>query len=374
MKILFITAHKYLPQMVGGLQSSCHQLCHSLIARGHEVSVLAGLMGTGLFGVSGRIKLKFTSRPATRTKVLGYPAWYAWFPWQAISYVASVEDPDIIVVMTMGIVRMALAAKSTGIPLLLQLQDVEFSQHDGPFDLIASFPCIANSQFTATKYQQSFGVKPAVIHSFIDPSFYKTPTTRENVTFINPVAQKGRELAIAIAERCPHIPFTFVEGWPLPDRQELQNRLAKLSNVTFLKPQNDMRKVYSKCRILLAPSIWEEAYGRVVTEAQISGIPVIASNRGGLPEAVGDGGIVLSPEQPVDDWVKALCGLWSNQEKYDELSQAALRYANRPMMQKDYQVQQWEKAIYGIAHHLQEKTEWEDTKAVEKNQGFARKS
>ena len=39
--------------------------------------------------------------------------------------------------------------------------------------------------------------------------------------------------------------------------------------------RGDMRSVYAKCRILLAPSVWEEAYGRVVTEAQISGIPVV---------------------------------------------------------------------------------------------------
>src|SRR5262249_21620774 len=57
---------------------------------------------------------------------------------------------------------------------------------------------------------------------------------------------------------------------------------------------DDMRTVYCDTRILLVPSQWEdETWGRVVSEAQLSGIPVITSDRGGLPESVGPGGIVL---------------------------------------------------------------------------------
>ena len=48
MKILFITAHKYLPQMYGGMQTCTDQLCHSLMEKGHKVAVLAGLMPGGL--------------------------------------------------------------------------------------------------------------------------------------------------------------------------------------------------------------------------------------------------------------------------------------------------------------------------------------
>ena len=53
-------------------------------------------------------------------------------------------------------------------------------------------------------------------------------------------------------------------------------------------------------KILLAPSKWEEAWGRVASEAHCSGIPVVGSRRGGLPEAIGEGGIVLDYDAPLD--------------------------------------------------------------------------
>jgi glycosyltransferase involved in cell wall biosynthesis len=93
-----------------------------------------------------------------------------------------------------------------------------------------------------------------------------------------------------------------------------------------------MRKVYGKCKILLAPSLWEEAYGRVATEAQFSGIPVVASNRGGLPEAVGPGGILIAPDGAIGDWVSAIRELWHNDALYRKISAAATAYSHRPEM------------------------------------------
>jgi hypothetical protein len=37
------------------------------------------------------------------------------------------------------------------------------------------------------------------------------------------------------------------------------------------------------------PSFWEEAFGRSIVEAQLNGIPVVASRRGGIPEALNGG-------------------------------------------------------------------------------------
>jgi glycosyltransferase involved in cell wall biosynthesis len=83
----------------------------------------------------------------------------------------------------------------------------------------------------------------------------------------------------------------------------------------------------------------------VATEAQISGIPVIASARGGLPEAVGPGGILIDPKGPLDDWVKAVQKLWQDKAYYDELSIAALNYAQRPELSVAYQMGAYEQAL-----------------------------
>jgi glycosyltransferase involved in cell wall biosynthesis len=106
-----------------------------------------------------------------------------------------------------------------------------------------------------------------------------------------------------------------------------------------------MTKIYGECKILLVPSVWEEAYGRVVTEAQISGIPVVASDRGGLPEAVGPGGILIGLDRPIDDWGAVVRKLWSDKECYAQLSVAAMAHAERPENRLSQKLALWEQAL-----------------------------
>ena len=55
----------------------------------------------------------------------------------------------------------------------------------------------------------------------------------------------------------------------------------------------DARRFLAVTKLLLMPSLMENA-AVVAMEAMFNGIPVLASNRGGLPETVG-GGRALAP-------------------------------------------------------------------------------
>src|ERR1044071_1321273 len=94
---------------------------------------------------------------------------------------------------------------------------------------------------------------------------------------ITPVVKKGVDLAVEVARLLPHRRFLFVETWPLSSaaRRELVSRLARVPNVTLRRSTPDMRSVYAGTALLLAPSQWEEAFGRVLLEAQLNGIPVV---------------------------------------------------------------------------------------------------
>jgi glycosyltransferase involved in cell wall biosynthesis len=291
---------------------------------------------------------KLLKRTVFRDAALGYPVWRSVSPWNDLEYVAKKQTPDLIVVMAVEPVRMALAAQRTQIPVLMQLQDVEFHMLGGRFeDLGDNINCVANSRFTAERYRNAYGIHPRVIYPCISADRYRVKTTKENITFVNPKPIKGRDIAFAVARLCPDIPFTFVESWPLTheERQLLTETLPALPNVTLLPPQNDMRSVYGKCKILFAPSMWEEGYGRVVTEAQISGIPVVASMRGGLPEAVGQGGMLLDADGPINDWVTAIRKLWLDDQCYADLSAAALVHVGRPEHSLSWKLGRWEQAL-----------------------------
>ena len=50
---------------------------------------------------------------------------------------------------------------------------------------------------------------------------------------------------------------------------------------------------YALSKLVLMPSLWQETLGRVAVESLANGIPVVASDRGALPETLGDAGLCL---------------------------------------------------------------------------------
>src|SRR5262245_32700818 len=129
MKVLFINSHYYIPQSVGGMAVTLDQLCRGLAMRGHSVCVLAGFRHGGTFGLSNAAQMKlrqlFGKRKIAHDRTLGYSVWRAWEPEHNVDIVCTRERPDVIVVMGGRIVPVAEAARRTGIPIQLQVHDVE---------------------------------------------------------------------------------------------------------------------------------------------------------------------------------------------------------------------------------------------------------
>ena len=58
---------------------------------------------------------------------------------------------------------------------------------------------------------------------------------------------------------------------------------------------SDRRALYEGARMLVQPSL-EEGFGLTVLEAMTAGVPVVAANRGALPELVEQAGLLVEPE------------------------------------------------------------------------------
>lgn len=193
------------------------------------------------------------------------------------------------------------------------IRDIRHVHDMSPESFPASIPLIANSDFTARAVAEKTGRPVFTIIPYVEKRCYSTIARGPFVTFINPVTEKGVDLAISIATACPELPFLFVESWPLSKSawHELDRRIKRVPNIEIRRRVLDMCTIYRQTRILLVPSQWEESWGRVVTEGHFSAIPVLASDIGGLAESVGRGGLLIAPSDPPQKWVAALRELYS---------------------------------------------------------------
>jgi surfactin synthase thioesterase subunit/glycosyltransferase involved in cell wall biosynthesis len=103
------------------------------------------------------------------------------------------------------------------------------------------------------------------------------------VTMVNPCAVKGIDIFVALADRLPDLRFAAVPTWGT-NSYDL-DLLGARPNITLLDPVDNIEDLLRQTRVMLVPSLWAEARSRMVVEAMLREVPVIASDAGGIREA-----------------------------------------------------------------------------------------
>jgi glycosyltransferase involved in cell wall biosynthesis len=160
------------------------------------------------------------------------------------------------------------------------------------------------------------------------------------VLMVNPCSYKGISIFLAVARSLPHVKFAAIPFWGTT--AEDRAALMQLPNVTLIKPERNLDDIFKQTKVLLVPSVWGEAFPQVVGDAMLRGIPVLASNAGGLPETKlgvdyvlpvnmikryvldSDGEVrPVVPEQDASMWVKAINDVVTDRALYERLSLAS---------------------------------------------------
>ena len=259
-------------------------------------------------------------------------------------------DPEVLVTQTVFAKEaIAWARKQLCIPSVLMMRAAE----DGSFmDCDEGPRCdlvIANSNSIRARASR-WAVPVETVLPVVRRPSVPQGHLRSKVTMVNPVHVKGADRFAAIASACPEREFLAVRSWSglrsgdswssdmwgrLAVSQGLDSLDApaefdfgNISNVEVIGPVADMGEhVYSRTRVLLVPSRWSEAFGRVVLEAQMCGIPVIAADVGGIRDALNGAGIVIACPDSIGTWVRALESL-DDASAYRAARQRALTAAS----------------------------------------------
>ncbi len=220
-------------------------------------------------------------------------------------------------------------ARLRGIAVVFHLHNFGYTDQRGLADVSAFiFP----SEYSRRHYRR-IGLDGPVIGDPIplDHVIARAPEPKY-VTFINPQPDKGvtvfARIALELGARRPDIPVLVVEGRAASDTlAALPVDLSGLTNLSRMANTPDPRDFYRVSRVVLMPSLWRESLGCVAIEAMANGIPVLASDRGALPETLGDAGfvftvpdrctpgsVVIPTPHEVAPWVATIERLWDDQE------------------------------------------------------------
>lgn len=163
----------------------------------------------------------------------------------------------------------------------------------------------ASSNFASDKLMDLFGANSEVIYPPIKIDKYRVPYDETGyITMVNPrAAYKGTDIFLNIAKKRSDEQFLLVG--PISS-SKIRETAEAMTNVTHWGWCNDMRDAYSVSKLVVTPSRVEETFGRVPAEAMVSGIPCVVSNRGGLPEVVGNTGEIVYEIESLNNWINAI--------------------------------------------------------------------
>ena len=123
----------------------------------------------------------------------------------------------------------------------------------------------------------------------------KEEIKEKGIVFVGDAIIKGIEIAKELAKAMPERKFYFFTRYV--QEATIEN------NIVWMPWQKREVDIYKYASVVIIPSIWEEAYGRVSREAYTLDIPVLVSNIGGLPESVDEKEeFIVNDYKNIDSW------------------------------------------------------------------------
>ncbi|HLY18461.1 MAG TPA: glycosyltransferase family 4 protein [Bryobacteraceae bacterium] len=341
MRILLTANASYAPPRGGATRSNLLWL-EFMAARGHPCRVVAGGGESVVPGADSRVEIHAVAERARHAHELRRQIQEFQPDWVLVSS----EDLGHVLLREAQHSAAGRVVYLAHTPQFFPFGPASWNPDPGATALVtAAAGIVAIGHHTGAYIRHHAGREAAVIHP---PVYGSGPFPNLAaydaglVTMVNPCAVKGISIFLALAERFPQCGFGALPGWGTTSADRAQ--LAACPNVEILPGCRHITDFLGRSRILLMPSLWYEGFGLIAMEAMLHGIPVIASDSGGLVEAkMSTPFVVPTPGiqryQPVFDehalpkpvigplnlepWADTLRALLGDRELYEQVSAAS---------------------------------------------------
>ena len=220
-------------------------------------------------------------------------------------------------------------------------------------DLVKRCRVVVPSAFCVRYFAENFGIAatqciPAMfdLPAGAPPDF--AARFGKPAAHFNPCAWKGLPILLGLADARPDLPFLARCAWRTND-DDMAALRARANILVHRQQAGATATMYDHASVTLVPSLCCETLGLVSIESMLRGIPVLASDHGGLQEAAlglpfslpvnpivfrrdpSDPGARAQeevPPQPLGPWLAALDRVMSDRDFYVDLSERAWRRAS----------------------------------------------
>jgi glycosyltransferase involved in cell wall biosynthesis len=169
------------------------------------------------------------------------------------------------------------------------------------------------------------------INSVLRQSVRRTLGVEKDMFLVGNVARLAQpkahlqmlEAARQVIQKDSSVRFVFIGDGPLRPTIDAKIKEMELGNHVFLIGQRtDVNDLYPALDMFILPSV-REGFPLAVIEAMANGLPIIASDLGGIAEALGDQAGIRIPPGDSDSLARAIINLRKNPHLASELGKLA---------------------------------------------------
>jgi len=335
------------PKKYGGIERVVARLCDGLVENGHDVTLFAA--------AGSKTKAKLIS-VYPEPLIEGGVAWSDPF-WNLRNLAKAYEmadKGDFDIIHSHLDVWTLFFQNLTKVPTISTMHNSLYktgSEINGDFrlKLFNEERNKTNIAFISKSAKKQSKIKfkiSEVIYNGIDVRSFKfNPTGGDHFIWVSRIDDyKGIENAIAAAEA---LKVKLLLAGRLDESQvpyfntRIKPHLGRSIQYVGELTEKQLSSFYGKAKAFIYPIEWEEPFGLVVAESMACGTPVIAYNRGSMPELIENGKTGFVVDSNLNSLIAAM-------KKVDQIDRRAVRARVEKMFSKEIMVDNYEKFYYEL--------------------------